>query len=131
MKRPSPAANPIRVLIADSSPLQLQLLSSALRRRPEFTASTCPLDSDLILKELEQSAIQVLLLDINNQSSSWLDMGLLRRIHIAFPNIPKVLLLEEFNRELAVNAFRFLVPCDVRIFGTAEAADARSWIASD
>jgi SpoIIAA-like len=32
---------------------------------------------------------------------------------------------------LAVNAFRFLVPCDVRIFGTTEAADARSWIASD
>jgi SpoIIAA-like len=32
---------------------------------------------------------------------------------------------------LAVNAFRFLVPCDVRIFGTTEAADARSRIASN
>lgn len=32
---------------------------------------------------------------------------------------------------LAVNAFRFLVPCGVRIFGTSEAADARSWIAGD
>jgi DNA-binding NarL/FixJ family response regulator len=33
-------------------------------------------------------------------------MALLRRLHIAFPNIPKVLLLEEFDRELVVNAFR-------------------------
>ena len=32
---------------------------------------------------------------------------------------------------LAVNAFRFLVPGDVRIFGTTAAADARRWIASD
>lgn len=32
---------------------------------------------------------------------------------------------------LAVNAFRFLVPCDVQIFGTADAAAARSWIASN
>jgi len=32
---------------------------------------------------------------------------------------------------LAVNVFRFLVPCDVRVFGTTEAADARGWIARD
>jgi hypothetical protein len=32
---------------------------------------------------------------------------------------------------LAVNTFRFLVPCEVRIFGTTDAANARNWIASD
>jgi xylulose-5-phosphate/fructose-6-phosphate phosphoketolase len=32
---------------------------------------------------------------------------------------------------LAVTAFRFLVPCDVRIFGTSGASDGRRWIAVD
>ena len=48
----------------------------------------------------------MLLLDTNSEAGSWLDMALLRRIHIAFPNVPKVLLLEKFDRELVVNAFR-------------------------
>ena len=33
-------------------------------------------------------------------------MALLRRIHISFPNVSKILLLEAFDRELVVNAFR-------------------------
>jgi DNA-binding NarL/FixJ family response regulator len=33
-------------------------------------------------------------------------MALLRRIHISFPKVSKILLLESSDRELAVNAFR-------------------------
>ncbi|MFG1201427.1 STAS/SEC14 domain-containing protein [Xanthobacter aminoxidans] len=32
---------------------------------------------------------------------------------------------------LAVNTVRFLMPCDVRLYSTAQAADARIWIAGD
>jgi hypothetical protein len=32
---------------------------------------------------------------------------------------------------LAINAFRFLVPGETRIFPTSEAAEARRWIAAD
>ena len=32
---------------------------------------------------------------------------------------------------LAVNAFRFLMPGDVRVFGTSQATDARSWISAE
>ncbi|MGD0186283.1 MAG: STAS/SEC14 domain-containing protein [Roseiarcus sp.] len=31
---------------------------------------------------------------------------------------------------IAIMAFRFLIPCDTRVFGTAQASDARNWIAS-
>jgi DNA-binding NarL/FixJ family response regulator len=33
-------------------------------------------------------------------------MALLRRLHISFPKVAKILLLESFDRELVVNAFR-------------------------
>ncbi len=97
---------PIHVLVAASSQMQLQLLTSALRRRPEFQVTSCPLDPELILETLETSFTEVLLLDANSQNSNWQDMALLRRLHIAFPKVAKVLLLESVDRELVVNAFR-------------------------
>jgi hypothetical protein len=98
--------SPIRILVAASGQMQLQLLTSALRRRPEFQVTSCPLDPDLILKSLETCFTDVLLLDANGQSSRCQDMALLRRLHIAFPKVAKVLLLECVERELVVNAFR-------------------------
>jgi two-component system, NarL family, nitrate/nitrite response regulator NarL len=106
MKVKASVRTPIRVLVADSSQMQLQLLTSALRRRPEFNVTSCPLDPELILKALETSGIDVLLLDANGRGGSWQDMALLRRLHISFPKVAKVLLLESFERDLVVNAFR-------------------------
>jgi DNA-binding NarL/FixJ family response regulator len=97
---------PIRVLVAASGQMQLQLLASALRRRPEFQVTSCPLEAELILSALESSQAQVLLLDVITQSSSWQDMSLLRRLHIVFPQVAKILLLESIDRELVINAFR-------------------------
>src|SRR5258705_10349494 len=65
--------DPIDVLLADSNQMQLQLLTGALRRRPEFNVTACSLD---------------------------------RRIHISYPQVPKILVLEALDRELVVNAFR-------------------------
>ena len=106
MKSSASSKSPIRVLIAVSSPIQSQLLSSALRRRPDFTVSSCPLDAESILREFAQAPIDVLLLDANSPGDNSRDMALLRRIQIAFPNVPKILLLGTFDRELVVNAFR-------------------------
>jgi DNA-binding NarL/FixJ family response regulator len=106
MKVKASVRTAIRVLVADSSQMQLQLLTGALRRRPEFFVTSCPLDPELILKALESSGIDVLLLDANGQGGSWQDMALLRRLHISFPKVAKVLLLESFERDLVVNAFR-------------------------
>ena len=48
MTAKSTPANPISVLLADSSQLRLHLLTSALRRRPELAVESCPLDVDII-----------------------------------------------------------------------------------
>src|SRR5437879_7529130 len=96
---------PINVLVADSSQMQLQLLTSALRRRPEFKVISCPLDPDLILKVMGDAAIDVVLLDANGQGGTWQDMALLRRLHISFPKVAKILILESFLRELVVRSF--------------------------
>lgn len=99
------ASDPIAVLLVDSSQMQLQLLTSALRRRSEFKVSSCPLDVELILKALE-SPTDVLVLSVNTQNGNWKDMALLRRLHISYPGVSKILLLESSDREVVVNAFR-------------------------
>jgi len=97
---------PIHVLVADSSQMQLQLLTGALRRRPELKVTACALDLEAILKHLASSSFDVALLSLNGQGSTWQDMAVLRRIHVSFPRVAKILVLESVDRELVVNAFR-------------------------
>ena len=106
MKSTASPNSAIHVLIADSSPMQSQLLSSALRRRPEFRVRSCTLDAESILRHLAQAQIDVLLLDTGSPGDNSDDMACLRRVQIAFPAVPKILLLETFDREIVVNAFR-------------------------
>jgi len=97
---------PIRVLVADSNQMQLQLLTGALRRRPEFQVTACASDSDEILKRSANSLVDVLLLAPAGHESTWHDLAILRRIHISFPSIAVILVLQAVDRELVVNAFR-------------------------
>jgi len=101
-----PISSPIRVLVADSSQMQLQLLTRALRRRPELKVDSCVLEPEEVLRLLADSAHDVVLLASNGNGSTWQDMAALRRIHITFPKVAKVLVLESVDRDLAVNAFR-------------------------
>ena len=65
--------------------MQLQLITGALRRRPEFQVCACSLNSEEILQFLEESPVDVLLL--------------------SFPKTLKTLVLESTDRDLVVNAF--------------------------
>ena len=97
---------PIHVVVADSNQMQLQLLTGALRRRSEFQVTACSLEPEKILKFLASSQVDVLLLAPGGHASTWHDMAILRRIHISFPKIAKILVLQSIDRELVVNAFR-------------------------
>ncbi len=101
-----PSIARINVLVADASQLQSQLLVSALRRRPEFHVASCSRNLDDILATIGNSAADVLLLSAEYGEESWQDFTLIRRLHLASPAVAKVLLVERYDRDLVVNAFR-------------------------
>jgi DNA-binding NarL/FixJ family response regulator len=101
----SPAAA-IAVLIADSNRMQAQLLTSALRRRSEFKISTCAIDIASILHAVASAPAKVVVLSLNHSVSIANQMASMRRVHLSHPAIAKVLLVESYDRDLVVSAFR-------------------------
>lgn len=100
---PSPV---IKILVADSNQMQAQLLVSALRRRPEFCVSVCSLDLDIILAALASTGVELAILNANDPKYDWHDMAMVRRLHMASPDVAQILLLDVYDRNLVVNAFR-------------------------
>ena len=92
----------VRVLIADSGPLQSQLLMRALRSRREFEVSAVALSTSALQTFLQANRADVALI-AGNQSPDW---GLLRWLHITYPSLATVLLAESDERELVINALR-------------------------
>jgi DNA-binding NarL/FixJ family response regulator len=103
---PAAASYAVTVLIADSNRMQAQLLISALRRRSEFRVSTCPVDIASILGAVAATPTKVLVLSLNLSVSVANQMAAMRRVHLSHPAIAKVLLVESYDRELVVSAFR-------------------------
>ncbi len=96
----------IGVLVADSSQMQCQLLVGALRRRPEFHVTSCILDAEAILRSIALSSIDVAILSADGPSDSWPNLAIVRRLHVAHPDVAKIILLDRYDRDLVVNAFR-------------------------
>src|SRR5208283_5348052 len=96
----------INVLIADSNRMQAQLLTSALRRRSEFHISTCQVDIASILNAVASAPAKVVVLSLNHSVSIANQMASMRRVHLFHPAIAKVLLVESYDRDLVVSAFR-------------------------
>jgi DNA-binding NarL/FixJ family response regulator len=106
MTAPAVPSKTIGVLIADSNRMQSQLLTNALRRRSEFHISACKVDSLAILQAVTVKPPRVVVLSMNSAISAAETVSTLRRFHLSHPEIPKVLLVETWNRELVVTAFR-------------------------
>jgi len=108
LMRPSSAAtsSTIGVLIADSNRMQAQLLTSALRRHPDFHITTCPMDTISILQAMTTKLPQIAVLALSTPTSVPETVMTLRRVHLSHPEIPKVLLVDTCDRELVVSAFR-------------------------
>jgi DNA-binding NarL/FixJ family response regulator len=100
------ASDAIGVLVADSNRMQAQLLTSALRRRAEFRVSSCEMEIAPILHAIASAPTRVTLLSPNFSASLTEGMLMLRRFHLAHPEVIKVLMVESDNRELIVSAFR-------------------------
>lgn len=96
----------IGILVADSNQTQRQLLVRALRQRPDLEISNCPLEGDAILGVLASNPIQVVIMNLAHPRDGWQDMTVVRRVHLVRPEVAQVLLLDSYDRDLVVNAFR-------------------------
>src|SRR3989454_6458877 len=100
------ASNAIGVLVADSNQMQCQFLASALRRRVEFRVAPCALEMDAILSAIVSSQVQVAIMNAGHPKDGRPEMTIVRRLHLAHPEVAKILLLDSYDREVVVNAFR-------------------------
>ena len=82
------------MLVADLNQMQCLLLVSALRRRPELQVTSCILDPDVILHAIDSLPVHVAVLNADSPRDGWPDMTVIRRMHLAHPEVAKIILLD-------------------------------------
>ena len=92
----------VQVLIADSGPIQSQLLTRALKGRRDFQVSAVALETPALDDFLQSNHADVVLIAGNHLP----DLSLLRWLRVSYPKIAPVLLAENDDRELVVSALR-------------------------
>lgn len=97
-------ARRIRVLLADSKPIESQLLTGALTHEG-FEVIACAADMDSLACATGQQTPDVIIVNCSNDASE-AETSLLRSVHAAHPLIAKVALLQTDHREAVVHAFR-------------------------
>jgi len=99
----SPAkAELVRVLVAESGPLQSQLLTRALRSRRDLQVFSADLNTGALDKFLQSNKADVVLI----AGSHLADLSLLRWLHISYPKLAPVVLIDKEDRDQIVNALR-------------------------
>lgn len=93
-------SNSIGVLVVDSNHMHSQLLTGALRRRPEFAVVSCEMNVKSIQAAIAGNPVEVAVLNADQE------LGVVRGLHLAHPHVAKVVLLETGDRDSVVNAFR-------------------------
>src|SRR5260370_31425970 len=92
----------VQVLVADSGPIQSQLLTRALKSRRDFQVSAVALHTSALYNFMQSNHADVVLVAGNRLP----DFSLLRWLRVSYPNVAPVLLAESDDRELVVNALR-------------------------
>ncbi len=92
----------VRVLVADSGPIQSQLLVRALKVRREFRVFAVALEAVALHEFMQSNPVDVVLVAGNQLP----DLSLLRWLRVSYPRVAPVLLVEKEDGALVVNAFR-------------------------
>jgi two-component system, NarL family, response regulator DegU len=95
----------IRVLLADSNQTQSQLLGSALRRQPGLRVTYCRGELSETLRALREVPVNIVLLGDWPTDHEALIQSL-RTLRANHSNVGVVLLLDNYDRNLVVNALR-------------------------
>jgi DNA-binding NarL/FixJ family response regulator len=106
MSLSSGTSDAVGILVADSNRMQAQLLSTALRRHPEFHVRTCSMDLQSIAQAVAAEPPLVALLSFGSQPNLGANFAALRQFHLSHPAVGKVLLIDAFEREVVIGAFR-------------------------
>jgi len=85
--------------------MQAQLLTNALRRRPEFEVMSCPMNVLSISQSAASFLPRVALIALNPGSITE-TVAMLRPFHLSHPGIAKVILADSCGRDLVIRAFR-------------------------
>jgi DNA-binding NarL/FixJ family response regulator len=104
--RSAATSDAIPILIADSNRMQAQLLTSALRRHPEFRIATCRMETASILQAANSRPPRVAVLSMSAPGNLADTVTTLRQFHLTHPDVPKILLVDSCDREVVVSAFR-------------------------
>jgi DNA-binding NarL/FixJ family response regulator len=91
-----------QVVVADSSPIQSQLLTRALNSRRDFHVSAVALETSALHNFMQSNQADVVLVAGNHLA----DLSLLRWLRVSYPKAAPVLLVESDDREQVVNALR-------------------------
>jgi DNA-binding NarL/FixJ family response regulator len=96
----------ISVLVADFNRTQSQLMCSSLRRQPGLHVASCDAELSGCLRRIESAPVDIILM---NDAARDLDhqYGLLRGLHAAHPRVGLILILNQYDRDLVVNALRY------------------------
>jgi DNA-binding NarL/FixJ family response regulator len=92
----------VHVLVADSGPIQSQLLTRALKSRRDFNVSAVALETSALYNFMQSNHADVVLIAGNHIP----DFSLLRWLRVSYPKIAPVLLAESDDRDMVVNALR-------------------------
>ena len=97
----------INLLIADDSPMDCELLKTALTRsRSPFRVVSCAVSQADTLRCVNAHSPDVALISENLQDGPLTGFGVLSELHHSFPKTDVIVLLRSASEELIVDAFR-------------------------
>jgi DNA-binding NarL/FixJ family response regulator len=99
------ATSVTRVLLSDSKVLENQLLAAALCRHG-FEIFPCDGEPSSVLELADRANIDVAVVSCPVSHSGLADLAVLRSLHLTYPQIPMVFLMQTEDRDLIVQAFR-------------------------
>jgi DNA-binding NarL/FixJ family response regulator len=100
------ANSPISILIVDSNILLCTLVVQALKRFKDLRVVVCAGESKDVLEILSTTPVDVALIGADLRNCPMGGFGLVRQIRVAYPNIRTILLLDQLEKDLVVDAFR-------------------------
>jgi two-component system, NarL family, nitrate/nitrite response regulator NarL len=103
---PATVESPIRVFVADNSPIHNQLIAEGLKRDPALQVILAVSDSAKLIAEIMASDVDVLVISANLDEQPSKGLEVLQELRISFPGIRAVVLMHSSKRELIVDAFR-------------------------